>query len=287
VEQQLSWEPSTGLSSTTGDVVTASPASTTTYKVTATGSGNCITTKQIKVTVNPLPILDANNSNICKGDSTMLKVSGASSYSWSPSNGLSTTTGNSIAASPTLTTTYLITGTDLNNCTSTKSVTVGVKELPQKPTIALSNSSNGTILLVSSSTSGNQWFKSDLLVQGATSQIFPITAEGIYSVQVTLEACTGPMSERYTITEVKEIFEKPAFWIYPNQADKSIKFNLGNFNSNEKIEVIIFDMLGRSMLTTSLWTENSLINISELAPDTYLLKLRQGNLVQTARFLKK
>ncbi|MEZ4798734.1 MAG: hypothetical protein R2809_02930 [Flavobacteriales bacterium] len=49
------WSPGTGLSSTTGDTVTANPTSTTTYTVTGTDANGCQDTDDITVTVNPLP----------------------------------------------------------------------------------------------------------------------------------------------------------------------------------------------------------------------------------------
>ena len=49
-------------------------------------------------------------SSVCKGDSTTLTASGATTYSWAPSTGLSSTTGSMVIASPTVTTTYTVTG---------------------------------------------------------------------------------------------------------------------------------------------------------------------------------
>jgi|GEM_PF-3568030 len=60
------WSPSTGLSSTSGATVTASPATTTVYSVSSAGDGDCpsILTRQITVSVNPAPTSTANAS-IC------------------------------------------------------------------------------------------------------------------------------------------------------------------------------------------------------------------------------
>jgi hypothetical protein len=50
------WSPATGLSSTTGNVVTASPLSSTTYTVTGTAANGCSGTDDVTVVVNPTPI---------------------------------------------------------------------------------------------------------------------------------------------------------------------------------------------------------------------------------------
>jgi hypothetical protein len=50
------WSPATGLSSTTGNVVTASPLSSTTYTVKGTAANGCSGTDDVTVVVNPTPI---------------------------------------------------------------------------------------------------------------------------------------------------------------------------------------------------------------------------------------
>ncbi|MBL0358948.1 MAG: gliding motility-associated C-terminal domain-containing protein [Chitinophagaceae bacterium] len=60
------WSPATGLSSTSGATVTASPSLTTVYTVASTGDGNCpaVLTKQITVSVTP-PAVSTTTVNIC------------------------------------------------------------------------------------------------------------------------------------------------------------------------------------------------------------------------------
>jgi hypothetical protein len=51
-----SWSPATGLSSTTGSPVTATPTATQAYIVTGTDGNGCVNTDSVLITVNPLPI---------------------------------------------------------------------------------------------------------------------------------------------------------------------------------------------------------------------------------------
>jgi gliding motility-associated-like protein len=123
-----SWAPLTGLTPANGvgPTVSASPSSTTTYIVTGT-NGNCIDTAQVTVVVASslvvtiAPIAPA----ICQGDKITLTASGAASFVWSPSTGLSSTTTASVIANPTTTTTYTIIGTT-GGCTGSTTVTVNV-----------------------------------------------------------------------------------------------------------------------------------------------------------------
>ncbi|MBC8265754.1 MAG: gliding motility-associated C-terminal domain-containing protein [Flavobacteriales bacterium] len=108
------------------DGVAFNPTSTTTYTVTGTDVNNCVNTDMITVTVNTLPnvVANANPSTICVGDPTTLTGSGASTYSWN--NGIT----DGVAFNPTSTTTYTVTGTDVNGCIDSNQITVNVNSIP-------------------------------------------------------------------------------------------------------------------------------------------------------------
>ncbi len=121
------WAPPAGLSGTTGTSVAASPAATSTYVVTGETNG-CTNTASVTVTVVtniPITIVPANPS-ICPGSYTVLTATGAATYTWAPPIGLSNTSGSSVAASPTVTTTYTVTGDDGAGCTGTATATVNI-----------------------------------------------------------------------------------------------------------------------------------------------------------------
>ncbi|MFM9837136.1 MAG: T9SS type A sorting domain-containing protein [Cyclobacteriaceae bacterium] len=126
------WSPASGLSTTTGSTVTANPSSTTTYTATgADAATGCSVSKSVIVTVIPpstVPTISLTNlpSTICTGITTStLTASGANTYTWSPSNGLSATTGSTVIANPSITTTYTVTGTTgCQSGTNTATVTV-------------------------------------------------------------------------------------------------------------------------------------------------------------------
>ena len=104
---------------------------TTTYTVTGTDANGCVNTDQVDVTVNPLPLVDAGPSQeVCEGDQivlfgSVLLGSIQTNYIWD--NGVVDNT----AFIPGLgTTTYTVTGTDLNGCVNTDQVDVTVNPLP-------------------------------------------------------------------------------------------------------------------------------------------------------------
>ena len=182
-----SWSPAAGLSCTTCPNPTATIATTTTYVVTGTSTAGCTDTAQVTVNVNANPNVAASASTnvICAGASSQLQASGAVIYSWTPATGLSCTNCANPVATPAVTTTYIVTGTNASGCTDTAMVTIVVNQLP-----AVSGGSNKSICLGSST---------QLQGNGATSYLWsPATG-------LTCTNCPNPFANPtsttiYTVT---------------------------------------------------------------------------------------
>jgi gliding motility-associated-like protein len=105
-----------------------------TYAITVTDTNGCsgidsvtiLNVNQLNLAVNP------SSAVICAGDSVTLTASGASSYTWNPATGLSSSTDSVVIASPSSTTTYTLTGTNLA-CIDSITITVTVQPLPLSP----------------------------------------------------------------------------------------------------------------------------------------------------------
>ncbi|MBK7968083.1 MAG: PKD domain-containing protein [Bacteroidetes bacterium] len=99
-----------------------------TYNVSliVTSSNGCNDTISQPVLINPLPVADAGSPQIlCRGTSATLNATGGVSYLWS--NGSAT---QSTSVTPVVNSTYQVTVTDVNGCTSTDSVRVYINNLP-------------------------------------------------------------------------------------------------------------------------------------------------------------
>lgn len=100
--------------------------SSSTYTVEGTTNG-CTTKEQFSVNVLPLPyIWITGSSDICLNDKVTLDAKGAATYEWETGDET-----NTITVTPTDTTTYVVTGTDVNGCSSTTHFTVNVHPLPE------------------------------------------------------------------------------------------------------------------------------------------------------------
>ncbi|MHB1279078.1 MAG: PKD domain-containing protein [Bacteroidia bacterium] len=129
----VTWFPTTGLtpSNGVGNVVTARPCSTTTYRATFMCSNGCTYTSDVTVYVQPVLNVTASPQTISGCQSTTLTASStnAMSVSWSPLTGLTPANGNGtvVTARPCKTTTYTATFTCFTGCTYTKTITVYVQ----------------------------------------------------------------------------------------------------------------------------------------------------------------
>lgn len=99
------WQPMSMIAPT----ITVIPLTTSFYTVVATNTAGCTSTRTISITVKPTPTIAVSSGTICKGQSFTITPSGASTYTYS--------SGSSVV-SPTLTTTYSVTGTNTLGCVS-------------------------------------------------------------------------------------------------------------------------------------------------------------------------
>lgn len=94
--------------------VAFTPTSSASYTLTGTAANGCSSTTVKSVTLNALPALGAttNKATLCVGQTASLTASGAVSYTWSTTQQTAV-----IAISPTITTSYTLSGTGANGCT--------------------------------------------------------------------------------------------------------------------------------------------------------------------------
>lgn len=125
------WSPSAGLNNTTTASPVASPTVTTAYSLKGMSIHGCVSYDTIIVKVNSLPTANAGNDiEICLGKSATLNATGGVSYQWSPVATLKNPNSATPEATPKVTTNYMVTVTDSNNCQANDNVQIIVHSLP-------------------------------------------------------------------------------------------------------------------------------------------------------------
>lgn len=194
--------------------------------------GLCPANTSINILVNDIPSVIANNDlSICDGTSAVLNVTGAQSYIWSPSAGLSAANVASPTASPAATTTYTVTGTS-NGCSSSDQVIVTVFSLP---TVVVNGPfticEGDTVQLSMTGLTNFSWNNTSSLQQSTTSTpyAFPATSTN-YSVSGTdANGCSGSASIQVNVIDVEFIVTPeqgltPLFVEFTNLSQGSLFF---------------------------------------------------------------
>ena len=118
------WTPATGLSNATVADPVVTPQQSTTYLVSII-NGTCVFIDTVQVNVGNVSANAGQDATVCLGGNTQLVATGGASYSWSPATGLSDASVANPVATPSVTTTYVVT-TSSGNCAAQDTVTVNV-----------------------------------------------------------------------------------------------------------------------------------------------------------------
>ena len=187
-----------GTNNYSGNSITVTPTSNTTYTVTGT-IGTCSATATVSVTVNPAPSLTVNAtpSSICQGNSATLSASGASTYSWT--DGTNNYSGNSITVTPTSNTTYTVTGT-IGTCSATAAVTVTVNPSPSLTVNATPSSicQGNNAILSASGANTYSWTDGTNNYSGNSITVTP-TSNTTYTVTGTIGTCSATAAVTVTV----------------------------------------------------------------------------------------
>jgi hypothetical protein len=169
--------------------------------------------------------------------------SGNYDYSWEPVTGLSDPTIPNPIATPEVTTVYTITVDD-GDAIVTDEVTITVNPVPETPTITQTGN-----MLVSSAVAGNQWYDSNGMILGATSQTYEPGATDDYYVIVTNEyGCESDPSDSYHFiyTGLIELSGDQKINIYPNPFFGQFTLDY-SLKSASDVTITIFNTFGQQM----------------------------------------
>jgi hypothetical protein len=252
---------------------TVAPTTTTIYTVTGTNGGTCSGSANIQITVNDLPNVTVNASalTICEGDQVSLAANGADSYTWSPGAGLSSTTGASIVASPTVTTAYTVTGT--NSCGSdSENITVFVNAAPATPVIT--QTGNDLSITLQPGQSAVWYYNGDVVGNGP---VITMLGDGNYEVVVTNSSdCSSSASGEFVrdTTSLDENDWSVVVNIFPNPSNGQFELF---YNAPVPANVWVTDAIGRRVSQThSIDGQNSIIefDLSSLQKGVYMVVIQ-------------
>jgi type IX secretion system substrate protein len=310
------WSPATGLSATTGSVVTSSPVATTDYTVTGTtGTCTAIATAIVTVNLTPLPPTTITNPvKDCKEVAITLSVTPSASSIpvwYKEFNHNYVTTGSTYTPSTSNSQTEVFSVIDsstTSGCTSSPlSLTVTVEPLPSIiiNTITIDSAhcgiNNGNVIInaVDSSAFGGtppihyQWYNTSGLIPNDTSLNLTNVAGGTYSLHITdANGCnattTGGMND-YSVpiagcAGIQQYNINNNISIYPNPANKIINLEL-KIKDIGNTQYTLYDVNGKVVKQVVIYNLKSIIDVSDLNEGVYNISISSSEGVVNKRIV--
>lgn len=182
-----SWNPTTGLSSSSiYNPIVGTISTTTTYTVTVTDANGITATSSVTIQVSPIPNVSLTTSSSCL-PSLLTASGGYSSYTWTDPSGIPIISTNTFNA--TLNGLYTVQVTS-SGCSSSSSIT-----LSTPPLIAIATSSlcpPATLTATSGYASYNWSGPSGSIT--TTLNTYSATLPGVYNVQIANNGCSASSS---------------------------------------------------------------------------------------------
>jgi hypothetical protein len=253
----------------TGKTLTVSEAGIYNLKVILNGCQSRISNSIITVK-NPIPSAPSISAggpiNFCEGNNVLLTSGAINGNQWY-FNGAPLQNDTSKTLVATETGTYNV-KVVLNGCQSgiSNSIITVVNPIPSTPTII----QNGD-KLISNASAGNQWYFNGVPLQNDTTNTYTPVNSGVYTVQVTVNGCSSPISANFSfiVTGISAPSWSNELKIYPNPVYKTL-FVLSA--SGKRFNVELFDVNGRLVRQTQFVSKLEL-NVEALPGGSYMLRI--------------
>lgn len=188
------------------------------------------------VVVNPKPNVTATSDTICFGETASILASGASSYVWNPGG-----TTNPLSTSPSVTTNYIVTGTNAFGCKNTANAFIQVNP---KPVVIATNATicfNDTATINASGAASYLWNNgfntAQIKVSPNTTTTYSVVGRSLQNcIDSTTSIVTVNSNPNITIDDVDICEGKTAHLVVSN-GSPSYTYLWSNSNNGDAINV--------------------------------------------------
>jgi polygalacturonase len=263
---------------------------TVTIKASQAGDGNyeaaadVLKSFTVICQTNTPQVTSASN---CGSGAVTLSASGSTNgnYKWyTTSSGNTAIAGevNSTYTTPTLlqSTTYFVTTTNILCESERVPVEAEIKAFPAVPVLSQEEGSL-SIILVSSSNTGNQWFRNGNSIPGATGQTLELKESGSFSVTVTTNGCSTSSLE--TVITDTENSLNTMVETYPVPAKHKI---IVKGIAGKKGEARLYDVTGKIRSITPLNDSQVELDLTGLDAGFYTIEIISGKEKITKKITK-
>lgn len=141
---------------------------------------------------------------------------------------------------------------------------------------------NGLVLSSSAST-GNLWYKDGQAISGADQPTYTVTENGSYYVQYVSSNCQSPPSNSIDFTNVSVVdHQQNAFRFYPNPAQAHLQVIVP-----DRGQLQLRDLTGKILMETSFEAGEHAVELNALAAGVYVLVWNDARGSSQQRFVKQ
>lgn len=272
------------------------------YQVVGFNSFGCSDTGFINVVVNPLPVITSSGGGVfCSGSNVSLSSTGGQTYTWSGPNGFMSTQQNPVLTNVTqsMSGNYVVTGTDLNGCSSSSTLTMNVVSgpvvttQPQNQTVGVPGPA--TFSIVSSDPNALFQWQTDLGVgfqnltnngqySGVNTNTLTVNNVGFnnnnqqFRCIISTTSCSDTSDVGILFVDDSMTLEgqsEETIKIYPNPTQTDFTIEVPGSIVGEQF--VVLDNLGRVVLKDNIRSTNQQISIQNLSRGTYVIKVNRFN----------
>lgn len=157
---------------------------------------------------------------------------------------------------------------------------------PAKPSVTVIGINVETIILTSNTETGNKWFLNGTVIPSATNATLPVTAPGIYKVQVTIDGCVSEFSADVPLIVTGDLVGvSSTVSSYPNPAENYLELS---GIKGELSGVQLVDLAGRrNTIEFEKRGDVYHANVQHLTQGIYLLQLKEESRIRRIKVVKK
>jgi FG-GAP-like repeat/IPT/TIG domain/Secretion system C-terminal sorting domain len=219
------------------------------------------------------PAINASGPTTFCGDATTTLTSTALSNNQWYKNGISINGATAKTLVVNSSGTYSVKTTSNSVTTSSNDISVTITTVPT-PVISLDVNNS----LVSSASTGNQWYLDGNLIAGANGQTYHPTQSGSYTVRDTLNDCLSDFAAAYgfVVTGIINLGNRQYIRIYPNPARNILNLDWYIIGA-PALNIEIMDVQGKRVLLSSLRNTSS-VDLSRLSQGVYFVRISNDRL---------
>lgn len=251
-----------------------SPTTTSSYSVTGTSAQGCASsnTAVATVSVNALPVISVNSGSICSGNTYTLTPSGAATYTFS---------SGSAVVSPTVTSSYSVTGTSTQGCVGAAIANVTVSPRPTVSAI-----SSASLICVGQSAVITPSGAATYSISGGSYTVSPAVTTSYTITGISAAGCTNTVSFTQNVSPCTGLTSVEGS-NYPLQVYPNPSIGVFYISTSGTSKLTVTDILGKPFFTETVADGTHALDLQHMPNGIYFLKSESNGQTKTIRLIKE